>query len=104
MTDHVDLDKDPVIAAWFQAIEGWDQQLAEIKEKRERAVELIKAAMGDAEQARIGGKPVATWAWSKPGQRIDRKKLEGDYGADVIAAYLVDNAPARPFKILAGDE
>jgi hypothetical protein len=102
MTDHADLD--PVTAAWFQAINGWDLEIAALKEKRDRAVELIKDALGDAEEARIGGRPVATWAWSKPGQRLDRKKLEGDYGADVIAAYLVDNAPARPFKILAGDE
>lgn len=104
MTDHADLDTDPVIAAWFQAIEGWDAAIAELTEKRKRAIELIKAAMGDHTEARIGGKTVATWAWSRPGQRLDRKKLEGDYGADVIAGYLIDNAPARPFKILdAGD-
>ena len=102
MTDHADLG--PVPAAWLKAIAAWDAQIAELTAKRARAIEIVKETLGDATEARIDGKPVATWAWSKPGQRLDRKKLEGDYGADVIAAYLIDNAPARPFKILAGDE
>jgi hypothetical protein len=100
MTGHVDLDRDPVTAAWLRAITGWDTQIAELQAKRARAVDLIKAAMQDATEARIGGRPVATWTWSKPGQRLDRKKLEGDFGKDVIDGYLTDNTPARPFKIL----
>jgi hypothetical protein len=95
---------DPVTAAWYQAINGWDAEIAALKEKRERAIGLIQAAMGDHDQATIGGRPAATWAWSKPGQRIDRAKLEGDYGTDVIAQYLVDNKPARPFRILGQDD
>lgn len=105
----VDLDQlaDPAPLAWYTAIEGWDaeiaaleDQIAPLKEKRDRASEIIQAAMGDAEEARIAGRPVVTWKTSKPAQRLDRKALEAAYGADVIAGFLVDNKAARPFKIL----
>jgi hypothetical protein len=105
----VDLDQlaDPAPLAWYTAIEGWDAEIAALedqivplKEKRERASEIIQAAMGDAEEARIKGRPVVTWKTSKPAQRLDRKALEAAYGADVIAGFLVDNKAARPFKIL----
>jgi hypothetical protein len=95
---------DPVTAAWYQAITAWDAEIADLTEKRKRAVEVIQQAMGDHEQATIGGRPVVTWKWSEPGQRLDRRKLEGDFGEDVIAGYLVDNKPARPFRILAQDD
>jgi hypothetical protein len=105
----VDLDQlaDPAPLAWYTSIEGWDAEIAALedqivplKEKRERASEIIQAAMGDAEEARIKGRPVVTWKTSKPAQRLDRKALEAAYGADVIAGFLVDNKAARPFKIL----
>lgn len=105
----VDLDQlaDPAPLAWYTAIEDWDAEIAALedqivplKEKRERASEIIQAAMGDAEEARIKGRPVVTWKTSKPAQRLDRKALEAAYGADVIAGFLVDNKAARPFKIL----
>ena len=98
MTDHVDLDGGS--AAWLEAAKAANTEIARLTEIRDRAIDHVKDAIGSAEEARIGGKPVVTWAWSKPGQRLDRKKLEGDFGPDVIAGYLVDNTPARPFRIL----
>lgn len=98
MTDHVDLD--PSTAAWLSAARAATAEIARLSEIRDRAIQHVKDTLGDAEEARVDGKPVVTWAWSKPGQRLDRKKLEGDYGADVIAAYLVDNQPSRPFRLL----
>jgi hypothetical protein len=99
----VDLDQlaDPAPLAWYTAIEEWDEQLAELAEKRERAVEIIQAAMGDAEEARIKGRLVITWKTSKPTKRVDRKKLEADLGADVVTErYLTESKAARPFRIL----
>ena len=98
MPDHVDLD--PVAAAWYQAILGWDAAIAELQDKRARAVEHIQHAMGDAAEARVGGKPVVTWKPSKPSMRLDRKLLEDKLGADVVAEFLVESRPGRPFKIL----
>lgn len=102
MPDHVDLD--PVTTAWYQAILAWDAQIAELQAKRARAVEHIQAAMGDAAEARIGGQPVVTWKPSRPGLRLDRKLLEDKLGADVVAGFLVESRPARPFKILGGPD
>ena len=95
---------DPTIAAWVEAARAATGQIAYYTEIRDRAIEHIKEAMGDAPEATIDGKPAVSWAWSKPGQRLDRAKLEGDFGADVIAGYLVDNKPARPFRLLLDDE
>jgi hypothetical protein len=94
----------PAAAAWLKAARAATAEIIRLTEIRDRAIGHVKDALGDAEQATIGGCPVATWAWSKPGQRLDRKKLEADYGTDVIAAYLVDNQPARPFRILGEED
>jgi hypothetical protein len=98
VTGHADLDGNT--AAWLEAARAASTEIARLTEIRDRAIEHVKDALGPAEEGRISGKPVVSWAWSKPGQRLDRKKLEGDYGADVIAAYLIDNTPARPFRLL----
>jgi hypothetical protein len=91
---------DLVTAAWLKAARVAAAEIARLQEVKERAIGHVKEALGDAEEGTIEGRPAVTWAWSKPGQRLDRKKLEGDFGADVIAAYLVGNQPARPFRIL----
>lgn len=102
----IDLDQLPdaaVVTAWYAAISGWDEEIAELQAKRARAVEIIQAAMGDADEARIGGRPVITWRTSKPTMRLDRKALEAHFGTAVIARFLKPAKPARPFKILGGD-
>jgi hypothetical protein len=94
----------PAAAAWLKAARAASQEIARLTEIRDRAQEHVKDALGDAEEGTVNGRPAVSWAWSKPGQRLDRKKLEGDFGPDVIAGYLVDNKPARPFRILGDDE
>ncbi len=93
---------DPVTVAWYQAITAWDAQIAELADKRRRAVEHIQAVMGEATEARIGGRPVVTWKPSKPAEYIDKKALERDL-PDIAARYTKLKAAARPFKILNGD-
>lgn len=94
---------DAATAAWLEAARAASKEIARLSEIRDRALGHVKHAMGDAEAATVNGKPAVTWAWSKPGQRLDRKKLEGDFGPEVIAKYLVDNQPARPFRIVLED-
>lgn len=91
---------DPVAAAWLTAAKAAKAEIARLEEIRDRAVEHVQAAMGDREEATVGGHPAVTWAWSKPGKRLDRKALEADHGPEFVAKYLVDNTPARPFRIL----
>ncbi len=94
----------PAAAAWLKAARAAAAEITRLEEIKQRAIRHVQEAMGDDEYATVDGRRAATWAWSKPGQRLDRKKLEGDFGADVIAGYLVDNKPARPFRILEDDD
>jgi hypothetical protein len=91
---------DPATAAWLAAARAASAEIAKLTEVRNRATEHVQAAMGDREEATVGGQPAVTWAWSKPGKRLDRKALEADHGPEFVAKYLVDNTPARPFRIL----
>ena len=90
-------------AAWLDAIRIADAKIDELKAVRERAAEHVQAAMGDAVEARIGGRAVVTWKPSKPGTSLDRKALEAAYGADVIEGFVRVNKAARPFKVLPPD-
>jgi hypothetical protein len=91
---------DATAAAWLQAARTAKAEIDRLTEIYDRAIYQVKEAMGDAEKATIGGKPAVTWAWSKPGKRLDTKALEEDEGADFIAKYTVYSKPARPFKIV----
>jgi hypothetical protein len=93
-------DLGPTAAAWLEAARAANIEIARLTEIRDRAVEHVKNAMGDAEEALLDGKPAVSWAWSKPSQRLDRKALEADLGKDLVAKYLVNSKPARPFRIL----
>jgi hypothetical protein len=97
-------DLDPATAAWVQAAKAANNEIRRLTEIRDRAVDHIKAALGDAESATIGGRPAVTWAWSKAGKRLDRNALEGAHGPEFVARYMVDCVPARPFRLLDGDD
>jgi hypothetical protein len=91
-------------AAWLTAARTAAAEIARLSEIRDRALEHVKEALGDHETGTLAGKPVVTWAWSRPARRLDRKKLEEAYGKDVIDGYLVDARPARPLRILDGEQ
>ena len=96
MPDHVNLSHESI--AWYQAIRVIDTKIAELTEARQVAVQHVQDAMADATEARIDGRPVITWRYSKPSRRLDRKALEGAFGE--LSAYEVENKPSRPFRIL----
>jgi len=99
-SDPVELDA--TLAAWVQAARAAADQIAYYTEIRDRAVEHIQAAMGDATSATIGGRPAVSWKTSKPGKYIDRAALEADL-PDVAAKYTRFKQAARPFRILTVD-
>lgn len=94
------IDLDSTTAAWVQAAAAASTEIARLTAIRDRAIEHVKQAMGDAVQARIGGQPAVTWAWSKPATCIDVKALTADL-PDVAAKYTREKQAARPFKIIA---
>lgn len=94
---------DDTAAAWHAALIEANTQIDHYKEIAARAAEHVQAAMGDAPEARIRGKKVVTWAWSKPRLILNRDSLEATYGPEAIAAHLRASKPSRPFKILGGN-
>ncbi len=90
-------------AAWLAAAQLAKRQIAELEQVAERAIQHVQAAMGDHDEATVGGRPAVTWAYSKPGKRFDKAALEADHGPEFVAKYLVDNKPARPFRIVLED-
>jgi hypothetical protein len=94
------VDLDETAAGWVAALRQADEQIAFYTGLRGRAIEVIQAAMGDATEARISGRPVITWKPTKPRKTLDRKALEAHYGTDVIAGFLREGSAARPFKVL----
>lgn len=94
------IDLDGSSAAWLEAARAAKAEIARLQEIYDKAIEHVKDCLGGCEEARLNGKPVVSWTWSRPGQRLDRKKLEEAFGKEVIDGYLVDNTPARPFRIL----
>jgi hypothetical protein len=100
MPEHVELD--PAVAAWYQAAKAAAAEITRCTEIRNRAIEHIQNAMGDAEQATIDGRPVVSWKPSKPAPYIDKKALETDL-PEIAAKYTAYKKGARPFKLLDGD-
>lgn len=103
MTDRP-VELDATIAAWVEAARAATGQIAYYAEIRDRAYEHVQAAMGDAVEATVNGRPVVSWKPSKPSMRLDRKALEADLGTDLVAKYLRPSAAARPFKLIALDD
>jgi hypothetical protein len=97
------VDLGPVTAAWVEAAKAATAEIARWAEIRDRAYERIKDAMGDSPEARIGGRPAVSWAWSKPARYLDAKALAADL-PDIAAKYTAYRQPARPFKILDGGQ
>lgn len=103
----VDLDD---IAGWVEAdrrataeINRLEQvhkaKVAELVAARDDAREQIQRRMGDATEARVGGRPVVTWKWKKAGSHLDQKALRND-NPELIARYTVPSAPARTYVLL----
>jgi predicted phage-related endonuclease len=97
VSEHIDLD--PVGAKLYDAYVLLGTQINDLTEKRERIREQLEARIGDATQARIDGTPVISWAWSKPGTRLDGKALAKDH-PDIYAKYVRENKASRPFKLM----
>jgi predicted phage-related endonuclease len=95
------VDLAPDVAALLTLYREADQRIRELTERKTKLAELIQSALGDSTEGRIDGRPVITWAWSKPATRIDADALKRDH-PDLYAKYLREKKPARPFKLLDG--
>lgn len=96
------VDLDDTAAAWYQAAVTARAEIDRHTEIYARAVGHVQAAMGDAEQARISGVKVATWAPAKPRMILSREAAEAEVGKARVAGWLRPSKPSRPFRITGG--
>jgi hypothetical protein len=87
----------PEAAGWLSLAQEAATNEASWKAVKERAEEQLKALIGNAEEATIGGVTVATWRWSKPGGQLDAKQLQEDH-PDIYDAYYRPKKAGRPFN------
>ncbi|MGH3380386.1 MAG: hypothetical protein ACRDP6_37190 [Actinoallomurus sp.] len=73
--------------------------LAELVTARDDAREQVQRRMGDAVEARVGGRAVVTWKWKKAGSHLDQKALRKD-NPELIARYTVPSQAARTYVLL----
>lgn len=103
----VDLDD---IAGWIEAdqklsaeidrlTEAHKTQMAELVKARDDVREKIQTRMGEAVEARVGGRPVIAWKWKKAGSHLDQRALKRD-NPELIARYTVPSKAARTYVLL----
>jgi hypothetical protein len=112
----VDLDD---IAGWVDADRKLSTQIDAAEEKlevlrlelgvdglieaREKVRERIKERIGDAHEARIGGRPVITFKPNKASTYLDQKSLKADH-PELVARYQKAKKAVRPYVLLNLDE
>lgn len=112
----VDLDD---IAGWVDADRKLSAQITAAEEKlevlrlelgldglheaRDKVRERIKEAMGDAHEARIGGRPVITFKPRKASTYLDQKSFR-ENEPELWAKYQKPKKPVRPYVLLAVED
>ena len=108
----VDLDD---IAGWVDADRALTKQIEQAEAKvealklqlgigdltaaRNKVREQIQERMGDAQEARIGGRPVITWKPNKAGTYFDQKSFKADH-PELAEKYKKTKKAVRPYVLL----
>lgn len=87
---------DPSIVAVINELRIVKASIKVYEEQHEELANTIKAAIGDAEVATVGGVPVATWSKSVR-SGFDRARLEADHPR--IAMEYVKSTPVRTLRL-----
>lgn len=100
---HVDIDD---LAGWVEAdrnltaqIVALDLSKAELEQARDIVRDQLRERIGDAHEARIGGRPVITYRPAKAGTYLDQKSLKADH-PELVEQYQKTKKAARPFVVL----
>lgn len=59
----------------------------------------LEAVLGDAQAATIDGQKAISYAWSKPVERLDTKRLKAER-PDIAAAFMAPALPTRSFRLV----
>lgn len=93
---HVDITDEATLVAALRITRA---QIAEQKEIEEALVGKLKALLGDATEARIGGAPVAYYRWTKPRETVDTRALRKAH-PDLVAEFTRTGQASRRFVLL----
>ena len=96
---HADIDE---LAGWITLRRSLTAEISDLEEKRDAVDERIKAALGDAEEGRVGGIPVVRWTRTVS-RRLDHALLKSRVAADLLASCYTEQ-PGRRFIIVAPKE
>jgi hypothetical protein len=96
-TDHIDLPPD--LAGWVEILRTVKAKRAALDDLEAAAKQKIQDALGDVEEARIAGQPVARWTHVTPARRFDSKRFAKEQ-PDVYEQYVTVGQPGRRFTLL----
>lgn len=96
MAEHVDITDEATLVAALRITRA---QIAEQREIEKAIEDKIKALLGDATEARIGGAPVATYRWTKPRESLDVKEFRKEY-PDLAREFTKITPGSRRFVLL----
>jgi len=99
------VDADRQLTAQIEAAEARIEQLRlelaldGLIEARQKVRAKIQERMGDAHEARIGGRPVITWRPQKAGSYFDQKRFKAEH-ADLYEQYRKPKKAVRRYVLL----
>jgi predicted phage-related endonuclease len=96
MAEHVDITSEATLVAALRLVRA---RIAEQKELEEGILGKLKELLGESTEARIGGKPVAYYRWTKPVSRVDTRRLCKEH-PDLVEEYTRVGEPSRRFVLL----
>ena len=96
---HADIDE---LAGWITLRRSLSAEISDLEEKRDAVDERIKAALGDAEEGRIGGVAVVRWTRTVS-RRLDHALLKSRVAASLLDSCYTEQ-PGRRFTLLAPKE
>jgi len=96
VSDHIDFTDH---ATELAALRHLRTQIAELKETEAALEQRIKDRLGAHTEARVNGRPVLTWRWTKPRQQVDTRALRREH-PDLVADYTRTTEASRRFVLL----
>lgn len=89
----------PLDGGLIEAYRRLSAQIDELTLARGQIRARIEAALGGRETGLVDGKPAVSFAWRKPAERIDSRRLRAEQ-PEIWAAYARAGAPSRSFRLL----
>lgn len=97
------LELDTSAQSWLDAYRTAKANAAAWEEIAKRAREQLEAALGDHTAATVDGRRVVTFAWSKPAERLDVRRLRREL-PQVAEEYTTLGQPVRSLRFVEDEQ